>query len=302
MGLFDKVKNSSIAEKTKEFQEKQEEKQKQKHEMKLLQEQQQETINEALNELNTYKVNVNLRFRQIYPQYGINKIGLSESRFISKVTKTVEKEIKNGGLTVDQIRGRIFELFTEKYGEPMSVEETNKRHYEQDVKPTEISLEQRFGVPFKNRMWFKCTIEEIKSSTFTNTDNRNVDHAYVFVEDSYLEIIKESMWLKSNMGSRKLFYENIAGIDYDARGKFHMSNGLTIGLKSGKHIQLKNVSEKMVNIVTKTYDDFLQIKNNNNANKDTSNSNVDELMKYAELYEKGLLTKEEFEAKKKELL
>ena len=33
-----------------------------------------------------------------------------------------------------------------------------------------------------------------------------------------------------------------------------------------------------------------------------SSSNVDDLMKYAELFEKGLLTKEEFEAKKKELL
>ena len=33
-----------------------------------------------------------------------------------------------------------------------------------------------------------------------------------------------------------------------------------------------------------------------------SGSNVDDLMKYAELFEKGLLTKEEFEAKKKELL
>lgn len=31
-------------------------------------------------------------------------------------------------------------------------------------------------------------------------------------------------------------------------------------------------------------------------------SNADELLKYAELYEKGLLTKKEFENKKKELL
>jgi hypothetical protein len=30
--------------------------------------------------------------------------------------------------------------------------------------------------------------------------------------------------------------------------------------------------------------------------------NADELLKYVELYEKGLLTKEEFETKKKELL
>ncbi|WP_409197630.1 SHOCT domain-containing protein [Methanobrevibacter acididurans] len=36
--------------------------------------------------------------------------------------------------------------------------------------------------------------------------------------------------------------------------------------------------------------------------EEPQSSNADELLKYAELYEKGLLTKEEFEAKKKELL
>ena len=33
-----------------------------------------------------------------------------------------------------------------------------------------------------------------------------------------------------------------------------------------------------------------------------SNRNIDELMKYADLFERGLLTQEEFEQKKKELL
>lgn len=258
---------------------------------------------QALAELNTYKDNLNLKFRQIYPRYGVNKIGWSESSFISKVTKTVEKDIKNNGLTAENVRGRIFELFTEKYGQPISQEEANERHYDQEVKPTEIALEKKFGIPFQNKTWFKCTLEEIKSSTFTNKNNRNVDTAYVIIEESYLEIIKESMWLKSNMGSRKLFYENVAGIDYDARGKLHLSNGLNISLKSGENVQLKNVPENMVNIISKTYSNFVQNKNsNNNPNNNNSGNKVDDLMKYAELYEKGLLTKEEFESKKKELL
>lgn len=38
-----------------------------------------------------------------------------------------------------------------------------------------------------------------------------------------------------------------------------------------------------------------------NLTMSSSNDNVDILLKYAELYEKGLLTKEEFELKKQEL-
>ena len=43
-------------------------------------------------------------------------------------------------------------------------------------------------------------------------------------------------------------------------------------------------------------------KYNNQEKTDSIVTNTDELLKYAELYEKGLLTKEEFENKKKELL
>lgn len=45
--------------------------------------------------------------------------------------------------------------------------------------------------------------------------------------------------------------------------------------------------------------------NNNNAKKNDSYSNLsndEKLFKFAEMYEKGLLTREEFEMKKKELL
>ena len=56
---------------------------------------------------------------------------------------------------------------------------------------TEIKLEEKFGIQFQNRTWFRCTIEERKFSTFSNTDGRDVDTAYVIVEDTYLEIAKE---------------------------------------------------------------------------------------------------------------
>ena len=166
----------------------------------------------------------------------------------------------------------------------------------------EMDLEQKFGIPFQNRSWFECTIEEMKYSTFSNTNRRDVDHAYVIVEDEYIEIVKESVFLKTNMGHRKVYFQNIASIDYDARGKFHASNGLIINLKSSEHVQLKNVPESWVKYVTDKFEQFLSVGNDNAVNSRENRNDVDNLMKYAELYEKGLLTKEEFDLKKDEIM
>ena len=138
--------------------------------------------------------------------------------------------------------------------------------------------------------------------------NRNVDTAYVIIYEDRLEIYKESVWIKTNMGSRKLYFSNIASIDYDARGVFHASSSAIINTKSAEHVQLKFVSQENYNLMNNAFSNYLDNLNkpaprpiqNTTINKETSNA--DELLKYADLFERGYLTKEEFEAKKKELL
>ena len=34
-------------------------------------------------------------------------------------------------------------------------------------------LEEKFGVQFKNRTWFECTIEEMRFSTVSNANSNN---------------------------------------------------------------------------------------------------------------------------------
>ena len=271
---------------------------------------------EALDELNSYKDNNNLKIRQILPRFGKNNFGFSEARFFGKVLKNIKKEIKKDGLTADKIESRIFDYLTEEYGEPISQEEINEKFYqekaqkerqaEQEKLEKEIQLEKKFGVQFQNRTWFKCTVEEMRYLTFSNTYHRDVIDGYVFVEDTYIEIIKESAFLKSKMGTRKIFFDNIASIDHDARGLLNLSSSLEIHLKSSDKVQLKYVDSNMVNLVTDKYDEYMENKSNirteSTSSQDNSSSNIDELMKYADLYERGLLTKEEFEQKKKELL
>ena len=176
-----------------------------------------------------------------------------------------------------------------------------KQKVEKEKLEKEMKLEEKFGVQFQNRTWFECTIEEMRFSTVSNANNRDVQRAYVFVEPTFLEIIKESVFLKSKMGARKIYFENIASIDYDARGKLHLTNNLIINLKSSEHIQLKNILENWAKLITDKYEQYLFNKNNNVQSQESGND-VDDLMKYAELLEKGLITKEEFDMKKAEVM
>lgn len=262
---------------------------------------------EAINEINSYRKGTYKKFRAIVPRYGINSVGFSESKYFNSIIKTIKKEIENDGLTIDQIEGRVHDLLKEKYGEPMSEEEALQKLEQAQQQPKiekEKQLEQKFGVQFHGRVWFKCTVEEMRHSSFSNTNQRDVLDGYVFIEDTYLEIIKESVFLKSKMGTRKLFFDNIASIDYDARGRLHVGSNLEIYLKSSDRVQLKYVDSEMAELVTSRYNAYMDNKSSNNGSSSVSegSSNIDELMKYADLYERGLLTKEEFEQKKKELL
>lgn len=100
------------------------------------------------------------------------------------------------------------------------------------------------------------------------------------------------------MGSRKLYFKNITSINRNTRGLFHLSDNVLINTKSSeREIILNYVKEPDFNVLVEAFDKY-----NNQEDNVSVVSKSDELLKYAELYEKGLLTKEEFENKKKELL
>ena len=164
-------------------------------------------------------------------------------------------------------------------------------------------LFEKYGINTDEAYCFRCAIEEKRSHTFGNETYRKPSQAFIALFDDYIAIAKESAILQSDLGIRKVFFRNVASIDYDARGKVSLTNHLFINLKSAESVQLYNISEKDVAEVQTRFENYM-------AEKDTPNtvqikqetSNADELLKYAELYKQGLLSEEEFEAKKKELL
>lgn len=243
-----------------------------------------------------------------------------------EVHSQILNELENKNLKAEEVPERCYHLTNKviennkDYISDKSVEKTSEKENKKDklVKKTSENdnlpkktskndkllkktskIENKFNIDLTGKYWFECTIEEIKASTLTNTAKRNLDTCYVIVENTYLDFYKESVVIKTNMGNRRVFYKNISSIDYDAKGKFHLSNSLFINLNSFDSVQLKNIKEKDVEEITKRYENFI---NNNNQPVKQTTSNADELLKYAELYEKGLLTKEEFDQKKHDLL
>ncbi|WP_303736116.1 SHOCT domain-containing protein [Methanobrevibacter millerae] len=265
---------------------------------------------EALKELNSYKANNYAKYKLFLQRFGVLNMGGSEKKVFNNTYSKVKKEIKKEGLPANKVKLRFIGLLSEIYGEELKYD-SNKKFYERPMTikdEKEKKLEKKFKIKFQNRTWFKCTIEEKKLTTFSNANRREVDYAYVFVEDNYLEIVKESVFLKSNMGNRKIYYENIASIDYDARGKLHLSNSLIINLKASETVQLKNIQEKDVNIINSRYDSFLRHKNNENTvdinnipkkkeieNKNDNDNPMKKIKEAKELLDMGAITEEEFD-------
>ena len=79
--------------------------------------------------------------------------------------------------------------------------------------------------------------------------------------------------------------------------------GISVSTSSGiiRFVAIKNVEQIRVAII-KLLNDRQDIKKNSNFIHQTIHSNADELKKYKELFDDGIISQEEFEVKKKQLL
>ena len=213
----------------------------------------------------------------------------------AKRVKELEKEKKKAE---KEEAKRVKELEKEKQRAEKEEEQRIKNLEKRKAKIKK--LEDKFNIDLTGKKWFECSIEEVKYSTFQNQANRDYDHAYVIINKDNVEIIKESVWIKSNMGTRKIFYDNITSIDFDARGKFHLSSGMIINTKSAEHIQLKFVSEKNYNLLNDAFEEYMRKPQETPII--SQSSKADDLVKYADLYEKGLISEEEFNKLKNEII
>lgn len=160
-------------------------------------------------------------------------------------------------------------------------------------------LLEKYGLTDSNH-FFECTIEEMRYTTFSNTNQRNVQHGFVGVYDDKLVIAKQGVFIKSDLGSRVVYFKNVASIDYDERGVFGLSRNLIINMKSNEHVQFKNIANNDSLIVIETFNKFMEVDNQPQVVEETNI--MDELLKAKELLDAGLLTNEEFAKLKEKVL
>lgn len=149
-------------------------------------------------------------------------------------------------------------------------------------------------------------VKNDKSIVFLKVFNNYILIVKIYMDyNEYLGRMPKKYDIKGEM---TLYFSDINSLNY--------SNEKIILNLNGEKFTLEDYYKGLVK--TDKYETFIdefykllnntwkKFKNNENVNKSSINKNevnpTDELMKYAELYEKGLLTEEEFNAMKKKLL
>lgn len=148
---------------------------------------------------------------------------------------------------------------------------------------------------------FKCTLYEIRQGTFGQKED--VINGYCFVEEDKLVIKKISAWLKHDKGDKIIPFANVNAIDYDKAGGLQITSSIVIAISGVPPITLRHITQEDFELVHQAWLDY----NNPSKNMDkfetpTISYSADELIKYADLYEKGLLTEEEFIAMKQKII
>lgn len=234
-----------------------------------------------------------------YTEKYYGSIEKAKAKNLEKERKKAEKEEAKRIKELEKLEAkRIKGIEKEKQRAEKEEEQRIKNLEKRKAKIKKI--EDKFNIDLTGKKWFECSIEEVKYSTFYNEPQRNTDTAYIVINKDNVEILKESMFIKSNMGTRKIFYDNITSIDFDARGKFHLSSGMIINTKSSEHIQLKFVSEKNYNLLNDSFEDYMRKPQETPII--SQSSKADDLVKFAELFEKGLINEDEFNKLKNEII
>ena len=241
-------------------------------------------LGELIENFDTKTVEVNAALKQLDEffeseevQKKIREYDLKEKKK-KKMKKDIKKEIEKGLIMKEEVPKKVLEKIEYEY---------NK--------------EVEMGISGYD---FSCTMYEVRQGTFGQKED--VVKGYCFIEKDKIKIKKLSSWMKSDKGNKIIPFSNINAIDYDKASGFHITSSIVIGISGVPPVVLRHTTEEDFKLVHQAWLDY-----NNPNNKEQSVEKVivepqvsvaDELMKYGELYEKGLLTEEEFNAMKKKLL
>lgn len=258
----------------------------QEKEVKKYHERQEQEKNKNISKNDSYR-----EIRRVvdgyYFKYKIAYYGLDKNE-LKDIKTLLESELEDDRLSIENIESRANNLLDEKIN-----------NFVDEGKDEELGFLDEEIKEYD----FKCSIDEKRTNWVGEKIVERRD-CFVNVLDDKLTIKKTGVFIKSDLGTRTIHYSDITGVDFDKAGKFHITNSIQLIIKGGEHITLIHISERDYNLINNKWEEYKAKTNNaqTSQSSEPNNNSADELMKYAELYEKGLLSEEEFAAMKKKLL
>lgn len=285
MGFLDKALN-----KAKELDEKQREyfeKEKEKNEIKKQEKERIKDGEDIIKRIMGSNMMRNVQFNNQIINQGVSTFKINS--VWGKVNKQIKKELHEGTVELRDIPERINQILAQ-YANPEKIEKKNKKIQRELVKA---------GVEDRD---FSCVLYEERRSGFNNK-KENLVKGFCYVNEDKLVIKKLSFFKSRDLGDKVIPYGNINAIDYDKQ-VVGRTSGIVISVSGFKPIVLQGASDENFQLLNDAWLNFNK-KSNESVQKIVETNtltNADELLKYAELYEKGLLTDEEFAAMKKKII
>lgn len=285
MGFLNKALN-----KAKELDEKQREyfeKEKEKNEIKKQEKERIKDGEDIIKRIMGSNMMRNVQFNNQIINQGVSTFKINS--VWGKVNKQIKKELHEGTVELRDIPERINQILAQ-YANPEKIEKKNKKIPRELVKA---------GVEDRD---FSCVLYEERRSGFNNK-KENLVKGFCYVNEDKLVIKKLSFFKSRDLGDKVIPYGNINAIDYDKQ-VVGRTSGIVISVSGFKPIVLQGATDENFQLLNDAWLNFNK-KSNESVQKIVETNtltNADELLKYAELYEKGLLTDEEFAAMKKKII
>lgn len=285
MGFLNKALN-----KAKELDEKQREyfeKEKEKNEIKKQEKERIKDGEDIIKRIMGSNMMRNVQFNNQIINQGVSTFKINS--IWGKVNKQIKKELHEGTVELRDIPERINQILAQ-YANPEKIEKKNKKIQRELVKA---------GVEDRD---FSCVLYEERRSGFNNK-KENLVKGFCYVNEDKLVIKKLSFFKSRDLGDKVIPYGNINAIDYDKQ-VVGRTSGIVISVSGFKPIVLQGATDENFQLLNDAWLNFNK-KSNESVQKIVETNTLtksDELLKYAELYEKGLLTDEEFAAMKKKII
>ena len=222
----------------------------------------------------------------------------------SKIRKQLLKEAKNGYLTADTVMPRTYELI----GEYFELDEV-KTFKDLGIENNAINLEDAQNMmELILKKGFNATLPYVSSGVRVGQAGRNSFGGSTYLSSNFGEgrtewknsrVFFEEQGLRIDETEQFIHYKQIDYIDYsqnsDRKGLLALKrNAITFVMKNGDQIIMRVVSNELEAI--------RHCIEENMKNMTVENNDDEILLKYFDMFEKGLITREEFELKKDKLL